>query len=83
MQVHLVKEVLIELGIVFLACFCREWRTKATAAKAMAAFQMHFRLSDQARRIITTGTAPQLPSGLEAQRQLDVSGILISYNSSN
>jgi hypothetical protein len=39
---------------------CREWRTKATAAKAMPAFQMKFRLGNQARRLIATGTAPQL-----------------------
>jgi hypothetical protein len=39
---------------------CREWRTKATAAKAMPAFQMKFRLGNQARQLIATGTAPQL-----------------------
>jgi hypothetical protein len=37
----------------------RDWRTKATLAKAIAAFQMHFRLGDQDLRLITTGTAPQ------------------------
>ena len=39
---------------------CRECRTKATAAKAMPAFQMKFRLGNQARQLIATGTAPQL-----------------------
>jgi hypothetical protein len=29
---------------------------------------MHFRLGDQARRLIVTGTAPQLPSGTVAER---------------
>jgi hypothetical protein len=39
---------------------------------------MHFRLGDQARRLIITGTAPQLPSGTASERLSGTAAELLS-----